>query len=428
MTRESESSNTALKPATVVPTFHRLHLAAALLSVTGILLLLVAFNVYADALSRRYIHIVAPAELEQAAVGLAWQRAAFQTGDLLPIYGSSELDHQTYEGEYHGSNFFKTYPSGFTIFPIGAPGNTCIIMLQDLAALGTDVRGKKVAISFSPPWFIRPGAQEIRKDHYAGNFSRLHAYALVFGDSLSWELKHQIAARMLDYRSTYRKDALLEFALQRLAKDSPASRLLYTITVPVGKLITFVMTQQDKFETVLEIWSHPEWNPEITRQPQTLDWDTILAQAARQAEANANNNPYGFYNQLWTTRGERLGAESQRRTDEEFIETVRTSPDWRDCELLLETLAELGAQPLVLSQPIKGAYFKELGVSYKARRAFYVTQQQLLETRDFPFVTFADHDDDLHFVADPFSHLSPKGWAYYDSVLDAFFRNALQLP
>ncbi len=51
--------------------------------------------------------------------GGAWQRAAFARTDLLPVYGSSELELQD---PYHPANLFKEYPSGFTIFPMGKTG------------------------------------------------------------------------------------------------------------------------------------------------------------------------------------------------------------------------------------------------------------------------------------------------------------------
>ena len=41
---------------------------------------------------------------------------------------------------------------------------------------------------------------------------------------------------------------------------------------------------------------------------------------------------------------------------------------------------------------------------------------------------YAGTCDDLFFVVDPYSHLSPKGWAYYDQTLDAFYHNKLAQP
>lgn len=386
---------------------------------------LIGFNVYADALARDYVHAVAPLELPQTNVGLAWQRAAFGAKDLLPIYGSSELNPQPFEGASNGSTFFKYYPTGFTILPVGKPGTTCLIMLQDLAALDGLVRGKKVVISISPPWFTRPNASALRQDQYAGNFSPLHAYSFLFNSNVSENLKRRAAKRMLVYRSSYSEDSLLRFALEQWAANTPLSRALLAAVTPLGKLAAFTLEQQDKFEAVRAVWEHPEWQTQPERRPAALDWPAILERTSKLAEEDANNNPYGFYNYFWTTRGSRVLNDKAKRRIEEFLQTVRTSPDWKDCDLLLSALQEMGANVLVLSQPMKGAYYTAIGVNYAARRQFYLRQQQLVARYRMPLIDFADHDDDLLFVVDPYSHLSAKGWAYYDRALDAFYHDTL---
>ena len=56
-------------------------------------------------------------------------------------------------------------------------GSTSLIFLQDLAAVGPDLRGRKVAISLSPTWFFNR-RDVLDRDAYAGNFSRQHASEL----------------------------------------------------------------------------------------------------------------------------------------------------------------------------------------------------------------------------------------------------------
>ena len=99
---------------------------------------------------------------------------------MLLVYGSSELNLQAaYNRPFHATNLFRDRPTGFTVFPVGKAGTTCLIMLQKLAALGPDIRGKKVAISLSPFWFFE--RLDLRPDAYAGNVSDLHAGELAFG-------------------------------------------------------------------------------------------------------------------------------------------------------------------------------------------------------------------------------------------------------
>ena len=87
--------------------------------------------------------------------GTALQQAALDTGCLLPIYGSSELNLlQAYNRPFHPTNLFHDRPTGFTIFPVGKAEATCLIILQKLAAVGPALQGRKVAISLSPFWFF----------------------------------------------------------------------------------------------------------------------------------------------------------------------------------------------------------------------------------------------------------------------------------
>jgi D-alanine transfer protein len=50
--------------------------------------------------------------------------------------------------------FFRTAPTGFQVSPVGAGGSNSLIILQKIGALGSDLRGKKVAISISPGWLL----------------------------------------------------------------------------------------------------------------------------------------------------------------------------------------------------------------------------------------------------------------------------------
>src|SRR5215831_2522982 len=103
--------------------------------------------------------------------GLAFQRAAAHAPNVLPLYGSSELTALLVPER--ANVFFRTAPTGFQVSPVGAGGANTLSMLQRVAALGSDLRGKKVAISLSPGWFLNPGAGWW--EGYKGNFSQMAA-------------------------------------------------------------------------------------------------------------------------------------------------------------------------------------------------------------------------------------------------------------
>ena len=85
----------------------------------------------------------------------------------------------------------------------------------------------------------------------------------------------------------------------------------------------------------------------------------------------------------------------------------------------------MGAETLVLSQPLPGTYYDYIGISATARAEYYARLREVAAIYDVPVVDFADHDGDVYFVTDPNSHLSRKGWTYYDRALDAFYHGNL---
>src|SRR5207248_9366309 len=74
-------------------------LGSALVAVGLPLAVLAAFDHYARGMARRSIHALASELLEQKNQGRALQAEAFRQPDLLPLYGTSEL--QAYQGPFH---------------------------------------------------------------------------------------------------------------------------------------------------------------------------------------------------------------------------------------------------------------------------------------------------------------------------------------
>src|SRR5437870_3185115 len=70
---------------------------------------------------------------------------------------------------------------------------------------------------------------------YAGNFSAMAATEMVFGSELDFDLKREIAPRMLECPSTLEERPLLNFALRHLASGGWLDRVLFCTLWPAGK-------------------------------------------------------------------------------------------------------------------------------------------------------------------------------------------------
>jgi D-alanine transfer protein len=395
------------------------HLVPALVAICFVAAIVACGFGYARQLESRYIHAVAPEMNELKYLGSALHAEAFRHSDLLPVYGSSELRLLS---PYHASALFRTYPSGFTIFPVGKQGTTCLLMLQDLAAVGSAIRGKKVAISLSPSWFFVAGA--VGPPAYAGNFTRLHAGALAFSLDLRHSTKQGAARRMLQYPEPLEADPLLRFALEKLADGSPLSLALYYTLLPLGKLENLILRLQDHAETLAYILDQPYLSEVSPHREIPLDWEALLTGAEEYYQPQADNNPFGFNNRYYSNNLPAFSALPYNpRTDQQFLKTLNHAEEWTDLRLLLQVLDELGAEPLVLSIPIPGDYYDSRGVSSAARQVFYEQLRAITRAHGMPDLSFADHDHDKYFLMHP-GHPSHKGLAYHARVLDAFYHGA----
>ncbi len=341
--------------------------------------------------------------------GLVFQRAAAHSPNVLPIYGSSELLRPA--APERGNIFFRTAPTGFQLSPVGVGGANPLTMLQKVGALGSALRGKKLAFSLSPAWFCtaKPGSRG-----YTGNFSPMAATEMVFGNGLDFELKRDIAARMLQFPETLEQRPFLEFALRRLASGQLLDRVVFCALWPAGKIQTVLFELEDHWAAVHHIRRQTKPPPQLNSE--TVDWPQLIAKAskARPADAGQIQQPSQFDRKI--TSGSR---------DVGFRSGIKQSPTWIDLDLLLRCLTTVHAQPLVLSMPLGGDFYDHAGISRSARDEFYRKLLARVEQYHFPVLEFQEHDEDPAFLIRHQSHLTAKGWAYYDRALDDFFHGRL---
>jgi D-alanine transfer protein len=339
--------------------------------------------------------------------GLAFQRAAARAGDVLPLYGSSELVLPVPE---KATNFFRTAPTGFRVSPVGSGGTSSLIILQKVGALGSDFRGKKIAISLSPSWFF---TQATRWNAYEGNFSVLAASELAFGTVLDFKLKRDIALRMLQCPSTVQKRPLLEFALRRLASGRWIDRVLFCALWPIGKMQTTLLELQDHFAALIHI--KRELKPAPPNHSEIVDWPKLIAEM-NDVTTSGGDNP-------------KQSSSSDKQTisnrEVAFRNDMNAAPAWIDLELLLRTLAEVHARPLLLSMPVAGQLYDQTGVSRSTRELYYTKLRAIVQRYNFELIEFKEHDEDPAFLYRQASHLAAKGWIFYNRALDDFFHGRI---
>lgn len=372
---------------------------------------------YAEDLERKHIHAMAPLYPDIVINAAAFQKIALDTPDLLPVYGASE-EHKEI-GPYQANQFFQNYPTGFAPFDDSKGGAQSLTEIQALASLGDSLKGKKIIISFTPKQFYWPTLDD---KTYAGFFTNLHAYELIFNPTLSYSTKQSVAKRMQDYSKTLKGDKFLSFAINELTSDSMASKIMYWTMYPLGRLQADIMELQDHYQSVLYISKNQKsLNTDIRREARNIDWQNELANARDIAIKRGSSNPFGFSENYWRRKGHLDQQESVGSEDAKFLEKIRNSKESSDFVLLLQVLKELGAKPLLVGRPMNDKYFNYVGISNEAMDRYFGFVEKEAARFGFPLVDFKDYRGDSYFGVDPAPHTSQEGWVYVDKIYNDFY-------
>jgi D-alanine transfer protein len=410
---------------------------AALLAVAIAVGVACAARVAARRAARRAVHAVAAESGPLKVQTLILQRAALADPHLLPLYGSSELF--CCGDPYRATQVFASEPTGFDAFAVGQAGVSNLLFMQMFAALGPVLRGKKLVLLNSPPWFTEPA--QYRRDAYAINFSSEIAEAFVFDAPISSRLREAGARRMLAYPQTLESNLLLRLAVQALARPTGLHRATYRALVPLGRLETWVEESRDAVRTRLFLRRHGAGRTEPPAGSEALDWATLAAHATEIAVRRDTSNPFGipdgnvrrmllgkkprdtFVNALATYQSGATNRDGQLYpVPVEWQAMLAHSEEWTDLRLAAAVLGELGARPFLWTMPLDGFYEDYTPLSAPVRRDYYERWEHVVRRTGFPWLDFRDADEDRYFLTGAGGHLGPRGWIFADHALDLFWR------
>ena len=360
--------------------------------------------------------------------GNVLQTEAFRLPDSLPIYGSSELDRRA---DNRPDAFFRGRPTGFTAFPIGRGGTTCLLILQKLAAVGAFADGRKTVVFLSPTWFAK---EEVSESAVSANLTPTLLGSWIFADTLSLPLKTQIARRLLDYPDSLEKQPLLTAAVDCLCNPTPFNRFLLAAMTPAGRAQNAILRWVEYGAILRETINYrgkekahgPGTGGGVTAPPTAHpDW----AQLAQTAEARdrANNQTTAYSATTvpqfdGSKKGRPMRISKKGSRDAEFVDHLLQSKEWDDLGLLLRGLRELHAQALFISQPFNGIYRDMGGTSPQGRAVYYTKLEDTLRAAGVPLLDFSDHEEDRFFFNDT-GHPSAKAWIFYDEGIDRFYHS-----
>jgi poly-D-alanine transfer protein DltD len=367
---------------------------------------------------RERLDALALVNRERTRRGEAIQLAVLRRDDLLLALGSSEF---VVRMPNRVQDFFATYPTGFAVSPVGSRGSPLPQMIVNLASLGEAVRGRRVVLSLSSTWFLME-ARRADSVNIAAHAVPLQTGDMLFNPELPLPLRERIARRVVRVPEMTGNQALLAAPLHCLATRCSFEPLLPALR-PVWLLRSLALRAEDIARASVSSFRAPS---PPARRATRIDWVRLEAASDSAWRARSSNNAFGIDGKTWSARESLLVAARASTDDRRFLQLLDRTVGWDDLTLLLATLHALGARPLVLNTPLKGPYFQFTGVSAAARRQFYERFDSVTAPFGFPARNFAAYDDDPMFLMEPGSHLSEKGWAVYDRVIDAFYHDSLR--
>ncbi len=401
------------------------HIFAGALALFVALLGTFAFSIYATRFEQKYVHAVAGVDHESISGGNALERAALQQDDLLMIYGASEL--ALLDTPLQANRFFSTYPTGFMVFSDATLGGSSLTIAQKFAALGEDLRGKRVVLALGPAIMTMAPEGEVNIRHYTGNFSTLNALEMAYSPHLSVDTQQLAAQRMLEFPETLQDQTFLTFALKKLASDKPLDRALFYLSWPLGKLQIAIAKVQDHYATFNFIRHNLSAEQvQIKREARDIDWETLVPIAEIEQIQNTDTNTFGIDNSQWHKIKELFVKPREHGSkDADFIYDVEHAREWEDLEITLRVIQELGADVVILSVPMNVPLWEYQGVSESAQNKYYEKLHAVVAPYGVPIIDLHEFGRTPYFSMDLASHTSRKGWIYVNQTLDAIFHGLL---
>ena len=370
----------------------------------------------AEARMKREFNRLALGNLKASRLGLTTDEMVLRQKGWLPVYGSCEL---VYPQRNRIDHFFASKPTGFRVAPNGDRGVRSLLMAERFAALGENLRGRKLVVILTPEWFY---SSDVGADTYDGNFSVTQALGALSSATLDPSLKERLAIRMADYPESLAKSPFLTQLAGAITGHAQGVEL-----VAGGLAWGFQKVQKtmDPLMIAQGIQDNQRAHPDLlpAASPRKIDWDNEVEQSFGEFQEMAGSNPFGFRDTLWAKFQKHPKEYLLKMSDEDFARRLARTKEWEDYDLMLGILKQYGARPLLVSLPVNGKYLASVGVSQAAWSRYYSQIAEVAARYGFPVADFNKFDTDPKFFgyADP----NPEGWVYINRVVDAYYHDRL---
>ncbi len=347
----------------------------------------------------------------------------------LPVFGSSELNPVP-AGPSHPAALLTGGAYGMDVMTVGRAFCEDLWQAIEVGALATkmpDEGPRKIVIFPSMQWFMcyrRPKAE------FPAAFSEGAFDAFMGNDRISGALKERVLARMADY-GVDRRPAATPLADAVNAIDHAATGAVNDIRLGFDLALEGAGDASEAGTATSAVPDGPASTPadagardgaQATATPDaaSLDWRAIFAAASNRAREAAAGNDLGL-NSDWYSKSCNAWLAGAQRSWKVKGDAYFSAQEFEDFETLLQVCREVGVEPLVVIQPVKGALYDQTIYNRGVRARYYDMIRGACAQAGVAVADFSSHEYDPYFLRD-YSHPSDLGGAYYSQAIYTFYQ------
>lgn len=332
---------------------------------------------------------------DQVLKGTLVQDKMYQSDAYYPIYGSSELEKDDPFNPailLNNRNQVSKKP-----FLIGTGGSTDLVNAVELGSQYGNLKGKKMAFIVSPQWFTKNG---LTQDNFKARISKAQLNQLFNQEQLSPQLKQRYAKRLLQF-----KDVENRAYLEKVAQGKTQENKNY--------LSTFKDEQLKKIEAIKAVYPL-RTSPVSHIDPITSkndSWNYVMTEAEIYGAKHTKTNEFGIRDEYWDL------IKKHKRKINRNHEFRENSPEFKDLELLVDTLREAGADVDYIIIPSNGKWYDHIGIDKDRRQKIYKKIDKTIVDHGGQTYDMSDKDYEPYVVSDAV-HIGWKGWVYITKNID----------
>ena len=343
-------------------------------------------------------------------------RAAAESDETLPVFGSSEL--KTTEICTHPANFFAGHRCGFQVDLIGRGSCQSLVHAMAIASSGDSLTGRKVVLITAPQSYVPEG---IASDLFMANFSEQQMLSLLKDETLPAAFRQHLAARVqeliLEYNDQYGAELQTHTAAGLMSRAAASGdTFAETLLTPYAAVSKWLLDTRDMISARRVISAA---QPSAAAKPDEIDWAAeeaaALAQAAEMVTGNEFYMEDGYYS---TYVGRRLVQQAGKDAALSYAE----SPEYDDLRCLFEICRAKQLDVLFVHVPMNGKWSDYTGFSAEKRAEYYENVRQIAaEYENVTLLDLTGFEYEPYFLCDTM-HLGWKGWLAVDKAITEFWR------